>query len=131
MLGVHMIIHSLLAGFSVFLIASLYLQVNIGFMVVLTFLTLVTLAVHLVTLAIEMTTTHATDDAHAVAKMITRGRFSRQFWLGMILVGNVLPIFLLLTGNGFGFALAGFLILAGLYIGERIWVKAPQMVPLS
>jgi Fe-S-cluster-containing dehydrogenase component/formate-dependent nitrite reductase membrane component NrfD len=131
MLGVHMIIHSLMAGFSVFLIASLYLQVNIGFMMVLTFLTLVTLAVHLVTLAIEMTTTHATDDAHAVAKMITRGSFSRQFWLGMILVGNVLPIFLLLTGNGFGFALAGFLILAGLYIGERIWVKAPQMVPLS
>jgi len=42
-----------------------------------------------------------------------------------------LPMFLLLTGNGFGFALAGVLILTGLYIGERIWVKAPQLVPLS
>ena len=51
--------------------------------------------------------------------------------LGMILVGNVLPMFLLLTGSGFGFALAGVLILTGLYIGERIWVKAPQLVPLS
>jgi formate-dependent nitrite reductase membrane component NrfD len=131
MLGVHMIIHSLMAGFGVFLIASLFLGVNIGFMMVLTFLTLVTLAVHLITLAIEMTTTHATDDAHAVAKMITSGEFSRAFWLGMIFVGNVLPMFLLLTGNGFGFALGGVLILAGLYIGERIWVKAPQLVPLS
>jgi len=29
------------------------------------------------------------------------------------------------------FAVAGILILAGMYIGERIWVKAPQMIPLS
>jgi hypothetical protein len=98
---------------------------------VLTFLSISTLVVHLVTLAIELTTTHSTDDAHTVVKMITRGEFSRRFWLGMILIGNILPIFLLLTGSVGGFALAGILILIGLYIGERIWVKAPQMIPLS
>jgi Fe-S-cluster-containing dehydrogenase component/formate-dependent nitrite reductase membrane component NrfD len=131
MLGLHMIIHSLMAGFAVFLIASLYMSVNVGFMLVLMFMSVATLVVHLVTLAIELTTTHSTADAHAVAKMMTHGEFSKPFWLGMILVGNVLPIFLLLTGGGFGFALAGVLILAGLYIGERIWVKAPQLIPLS
>jgi len=131
MLGVHMIVHSLMAGFAVYLIASTYTSVNVGFVMVLTFLSLATLIVHLITLAIEMTTTHSTADAHAVAKMITRGEFSRKFWLGMILVGNILPMFLLLTGNSFAFALAGILILAGLYIGERIWVKAPQLIPLS
>lgn len=131
MLGLQMIIHSLMAGFAVFLIASLFLSVNVDFVMALTFLTFATLVVHLITLAIEMTTTHSTDDAHTVVKMITSGEFSRAFWFGMILVGNVLPMFLLLTGNGFGFALAGVLILAGLYIGERIWVRAPQLIPLS
>ena len=131
MLGVHMIIHSLMAGFAVFLIALPWIAVTVDFLMLSTFASFATLVVHLITLAIEMTTTHSTDDAHTVAKMITRGEFSRAFWLGMILVGNVLPMFLLLTGNGFGFALAGLLILVGLFIGERIWVKAPQLVPLS
>ena len=131
MLGLHMIIHSLMAGFAVFLIASLYVSVNVGFMLVLTFLSVATLVVHLITLAIELTTTHSTDDAHAVARMITHGEFSTNFWLGMILVGNVLPIVLLSVGSGFAFAVAGVLILVGLYVGERIWVKAPQLIPLS
>jgi formate-dependent nitrite reductase membrane component NrfD len=131
MLGLHMIIHSLMAGFAVFLIASLFVRVSVEFMMALTLATFATIVVHLITLAIELTTTHSTDDAHTVSKMITSGQFSRAFWLGMILVGNVLPMFLLLTGNGLGFALAGLLILAGMYVGERIWVKAPQLIPLS
>ncbi len=130
-LGLHMIIHSLMAGFGVFLIASLWLRLSVDLLMALTLATFATIVVHLITLAIEMTTTHSTEDAHIVVKMITSGRFSRAFWLGMILVGNVLPMFLLLTGNGFGFALAGVLILAGLYVGERIWVKAPQLIALS
>ena len=69
--------------------------------------------------------------ARTAGELITSGDFSRAFWMGMVLVGNIVPIFLLLTGNQFGFALSGVLILAGLYIGERIWVKAPQLIPLS
>ena len=127
MLGLHMIIHSLMAGLAVFLIASIF----VGVIPVLVFAAFATIVVHLITLAIELTTTHSTEDAHAVVKMITSGQFSRAFWLGMVLIGNVLPMFLLLTGNVFGIALAGILILAGMYIGERIWVKAPQLIPLS
>ena len=131
MLGLHMIIHSLMAGVAVYLLALPWISVNVEFVMALTMAAFVLLIIHLVTLAIEMTTTHSTDDAHAVVKMITSGQFSRAFWLGMILVGNVLPMFLLMTGNAFGFALAGALILVGMYIGERIWVKAPQLIPLS
>jgi hypothetical protein len=90
----------------------------------------VLIVVHLITLAIELTTTHATDDAQAVAKMITSGVFRRGFWLGMVSLGNVLPL-ALMTGSRFSCALAGVFILVGMYIGERIWVKAPQLVPLS
>ena len=131
MLGLHMIIHSIMAGLAVFLIATLWSSVSVELVMALILAAFVSLVVHLITLAIEMTTTHSTDDAHTVVKMITSGQFSRAFWLGMILIGNVLPMFLLMTGNQFGFALAGVLILAGMYIGERIWVKAPQLIPLS
>jgi formate-dependent nitrite reductase membrane component NrfD len=131
MLGLHMLIHSLMAGFAVFLLASLFLRLNIGLLAVLAFLSVAALTFHLLTLAIELTTTHTTDDAQAVAKMITRGKFSRQFWLGMILLGNILPILLLFIGQTWELGLAGILILVGLYFAQHIWVKAPQMIPLS
>ena len=131
MLGLHMIVHSLMAGFAVYLLVNLFLNVNAGFTMVLTFLSLVTIAVHLITLAIELTTTHSTEDAHKVVKMITKGQFSRAFWWGMIFCGNVLPFALLFTGNILLFALAGVLILIGLGFAQHIWVKAPQLIPLS
>lgn len=132
MLGLHMIIHSLMAGFAVFLLASPILKVNDGVRMVLSFLAIVTLAFHLVTLAIELTTTHTTDDAHTVVKMITRGEFSRRFWFGMILAGNVLPLLLLLfAGKPLALAASGILTLIGLWFAEDIWVKAPQRIPLS
>ncbi|CAN5527735.1 polysulfide reductase NrfD [soil metagenome] len=131
MLGLHMIVHSLMAGFAVFQIAALFLKVNIGFIMVLNFLTIATLIFHLITLAIELTTTHTTEDAHQTVKMITNGEFSRQFWLGMIFMGNTLPLFLLLTGQPLAFIAAGILILIGLWFAEDIWVKAPQRIPLS
>jgi len=146
MLGLHMIIHSIMAGFAVLLIANPILDVNAGFRMVLNFLAIATLVFHLITLAIELTTTHTTDDAHRTVKMIMRGEFSRKFWLGMILAGNVLPLVLLFAGNieslillfaaspklfALSKILPGILILIGLWFAEDIWVKAPQQIPLS
>lgn len=131
MLGLHMILHSLMAGFAVFLIAFSFLKLNFGFELVITRLTFGLLIFHLITLAIELTTTHSTEDAHATVKMITHGEFARKFWLGMILVGNVLPILWLFAGSAWAIALAGVLILVGLWFAEDIWVKAPQRIPLS
>ena len=131
MLGLHMIIHSIMAGFAVFLIAFPILNVNEGFRMVLTFLSIATLIFHLISLAIELTTTHTTEDAHRTVKMITSGEFSRKFWLGMIFAGNTVPLFLLLTGQPLAFVAAGILILIGLWFAEDIWVKAPQQIPLS
>jgi hypothetical protein len=64
-------------------------------------------------------------------KMIVKGRFSYQFWLGVVLIGNLVPLLLLWTGQAGSLAIAGVLILIGMLVGERIWVKAPQMIPLS
>ena len=131
MLGLHMLVHCLMAGFAVFLIASQFFNVSVGFKMTLILFTIAALIFHLITLAIELTTTHTTEDAHTTVKMITNGEFSRQFWLGMIFVGNTLPLFLLLVGQPLSFAAAGILILIGLWFAEDIWVKAPQRIPLS
>jgi hypothetical protein len=105
--------------------------VNIDFTTVLNFLTIAALVFHLITLAIELTTTHTTEDAHTTVKSITHGEFSRKFWFGMIFAGNVVPLLLLLAGQTWAFALTGILILIGLWFAEDIWVKAPQRIPLS
>lgn len=137
MLGLHMIIHSLMAGFAVFLLALPILDVNFGFRMVLVFFAIAALAFHLITLAIELTTTHTTDDAHKTVQMITRGEFSKAFWFGMILAGNVAPLLLLIAfrfifpEQSWAFILSGILILIGLWFAEDIWVKAPQRIPLS
>lgn len=131
MLGLHMILHSLMAGLAVFLIANSLLGINVGFKMVLSFLTILALAIHLLTLAIELTTTHTTEDAHATVKMITTGEFSRNFWLGMIFAGNIVPLLALFAGQPISFVVAGVLILIGLWFAEDIWVKAPQRIPLS
>ena len=132
MLGLHMIIHSLMAGLAVFLTAGFFLNYNILLSSLLKYFTVGFLVIHLITLAIELTTTHSTEDAHKVVKMITSGQFSWAFWWGMIAVGNVLPLALLLiTGNIFAFSIAGGLIFIGLGFAQHIWVKAPQLIPLS
>jgi hypothetical protein len=89
------------------------------------------IVLHLITLAIEIWTTHTTDDAKATIEMIIRGRFRVGFWAGMILVGNILPLVLLFLGQTEIVALSGILVLIGLYFAEHIWVRAPQMIPLS
>ena len=107
-------------------------KLNIGLMSVLVFLTVVTVLFHLITLAIELTTTHSTDDAYKVVKMITRGQYSSAFWFGMVVVGNFIPVIILMTvSNYIAIATTGILILIGLAFAQHIWVKAPQQIPLS
>ena len=130
-LGLHMIIHSLMAGLTVFLIGDLWLKPNLGITIVFAFLMSVMIVVNLLTLIVELTTTHSTEDSHKAVSMITRGRFSYQFWLGVVLAGNLVPLLLLMTGQSGSAAISGLLVLIGLFIGERIWVRAPQLIPLS
>jgi formate-dependent nitrite reductase membrane component NrfD len=131
MLGLHMLVHSVMAGAAVFLITSFVRPLDPGFSTFLWYASVGALCLHLGTLAIELTTTHSTDDAHAVVEMILDGEFSSQFWYGMILAGNLLPLMGLLLGPTAALLPAALLILVGLWFAEHIWVKAPQTIPLS
>ncbi|MCO6512507.1 MAG: polysulfide reductase NrfD [Aridibacter famidurans] len=132
MLGVHMILHSIMAGLAVFLVANFFLVMNIGITAVLTFVAVAAIVLHLATLAIELVTPHGTEDAHKTVKMIVSGKYATQFWLGMVVVGNVIPAAMLYVSSEYSVVgLAGILILIGLYFAQRIWVRAPQEIALS
>ncbi len=132
MLAVHMALHSLIAGGAAFIVALPFLGTRIALSAsFLTTMITVMIGVNLLTIALELWTSHATSDATTVAKSITSGRFSNAFWFGVILTGNILPLMALFLGPAAAAAPASVLILVGLYIGEHIWVQAPQTVPLS
>jgi hypothetical protein len=82
---------------------------------------------------LEINITHPTEDAKRAVKMITKGRYARLFHWGVIFMGNLLPVGLLLVGGEQTviLAIAGALVIAGIYITEHIWVEAPQRIPLT
>jgi formate-dependent nitrite reductase membrane component NrfD len=84
-------------------------------------------------MGVELTITHPTKDAKEVVTMILKGRYKSLFWLGAIIVGNILPLLLFLgaADSGVLTAIAGVLTLIGVYINNHIWVEAPQRIALS
>jgi hypothetical protein len=91
------------------------------------------IGVNLFTILIELTTTHPTQDAKYVVKMITKGRYRQAFWFGAIAVGNLLPLVFILfaADNPMMIIAASALVLIGIYFTEKIWVEAPQRIALS
>ncbi len=132
-LAIHMLVHSFMAGAATFTILNLVIASDSGWMNWLGTVLLVGMGINLFTMLLELTMTHPTKDAKTTVAMITKGRYRGLFWGGVILVGNVLPI-LLILGSGSSsllLAIAGALVLIGIYLTEHIWVEAPQRIPLS
>ena len=77
-----------------------------------------------------------TPHVEAAVAAMTRGRYARQFWVGGVVLGLVLPAVLtgaaLATGAGAALpAAAGLAALAGMWFYEDSFVRAGQSVPLS
>ncbi|MBR9921379.1 MAG: polysulfide reductase NrfD [Bacteroidetes bacterium] len=131
-LAIHMLVHSFMAGAAVFLILSTFVEGLAEWQPFLKNTLLASIGVNLLTMLTELTITHPTEDAKTVVKMITKGRYRNMFYLGAISLGNLIPIAMLISGaNVLIAALAGVLVLAGIYFTEKIWVEAPQRIPLS
>lgn len=130
-LSLHMLGHAILAGSAIFAILEIFTQnteIWLGFLQVVF---LASIGVNFVVLFLELVSTHPTNDAERVVQMIVSGQFKTLFWLGTLVIGNVLPLVLLWFGGVEATALAGVLALAGIYITEHIWIRAPQLIPLS
>ena len=130
-LPLHMLVHSLMAGAAVFSL----LAVVVGgedWMIILKNTMIFAIVVNLFTVLTELTITHPTTSAKAVVKMITKGRYRNMFWIGTILFGNVLPLLSIFFLSGtIALSFASVLIIIGIYLTEKIWVEAPQRIPLA
>jgi Fe-S-cluster-containing dehydrogenase component/formate-dependent nitrite reductase membrane component NrfD len=132
-LSIHMLVHSFMAGSAVFMLGSLAFDFGNGWAQLLNYIMIIGIGVNLTTILFEMTTTHPTKDAKTTVHMILKGRYSRLFWTGVILAGNLLPMILLIfmPSNLMLAGLAGAFVLLGIYFTEHIWVEAPQRIALS
>ncbi len=132
-LSIHMLLHSFLAGAAAFGIIALFTDSGANWLPFLKMVMLVGLAINLGTMLVELATTHPTEDAKRTVDMILKGRYKNKFWLGVVVFGNLLPFVILFFGSvsAITLALAGLIILIGIYLTEHIWVEAPQRLPLS
>lgn len=131
-LGFHMLVHSLMAGAAVFALIALFSESGYSWLAFLKYLLIAGIAANLFILLIELSVTHPTEEARLTVKMITRGRYSHIFWWGVIVLGNILPLALLVIdpASSLSVALAGLTVLTGIYLTEHIWVEAPQRIAL-
>lgn len=131
-LAIHMLVHSFMAGAAALALVALLTSDSLGWTDFLATVMAVGIGVNLLTMVVELTMTHPTVAAHEVVQMITKGRYARTFYLGAVLLGNIIPLVLLLIGGSqLMIALAGVMVLAGIYFTEKIWVEAPQRISLS
>jgi len=137
-LPLHMLVHSVMAGAAIFAIVFVFTDLNLSkfdlsfWNGLLKGIMIIALLVNLFSMVTELTITHPSTSAHSVVKMITKGRYSRLFWIGVVIIGNIVPLALLLFApSATILTIASVLVLIGIYITEKIWVEAPQRIPLA
>lgn len=130
-LALHMLVHSVMAGAALFSLFNLFGEFNEGVVAFFEKVFYISIGLNLLTIFFEIYTPHPTKDAKTVVNMITKGRYKNAFWLGAISFGNIIPVILLMIGFYGALPLAGILVLMGILVTEKIWVEAPQRIPLT
>jgi Fe-S-cluster-containing dehydrogenase component/formate-dependent nitrite reductase membrane component NrfD len=128
-LPLHMLIHSLMAGAAALSIGLYFIESVQAFDTYLGYVVAGTIAINLVVMLFELTITHPTEDAKATVDMILKGRYKMRFWIGVVLIGNFLPLGLIIAGVSLPIASA--IALLGIVLTETIWVEAPQRISLT
>jgi formate-dependent nitrite reductase membrane component NrfD len=127
-LPLHRLAHALVAGSAVLIWASLFFASLTWLGPALMRIFAVGLAVNLLALGFEFHSQHPTEDGEAAANVILIGRYRFHFWMGVFILGNLFPIFLLTQGLVLPAAL---LAIIGLAIFDEIFVRAGQSISLS
>ncbi len=131
-LPIHMLVHTFMAGTAVFALLSLIFENGENWLPFIKIVMLISISINLLSMLIELSITHPTEDAKRTVQMIYKGRYRHLFWSTVILLGNILPItILLLGGSSIILASAGILVLTGIYFTEHIWIEAPQQIQLK
>ena len=128
-LPIHMLVHSVMAGAAALAIGAYFIGSTQGWDTYLGYLVAGTIAINLVVMVFELTITHPTEDASKTVDMILKGRYKMKFWIGVVLIGNFLPLGLIVAGVSL--PIASLIALVGIVLTESIWVEAPQRIPLT
>ncbi|HRX28770.1 MAG TPA: polysulfide reductase NrfD [Saprospiraceae bacterium] len=130
-LALHMVIHSLMAGAAVYMLLTSLSVIDGTFDNYLRTFGIISIVANLVTIAVELLTTHPTTDAKMVVSMITKGRYKNEFWFVTILIGNLIPLALLMFNySDMTAMISAIALLIGIYSSNKIWVEAPQRISL-
>jgi Fe-S-cluster-containing dehydrogenase component/formate-dependent nitrite reductase membrane component NrfD len=131
----HLLVQALIGGSALLILVAVALgsePVVIHFTEAILF---AALTVGLVMILIELTLPAMSEDFRRAADLISRGELSFRFWIGVALIGTVVPLILLgaalRTGSAAPAPGAALLALAGLWTFENLWIEAGQAVPLS
>lgn len=129
----HMLGHSFAAGAAVLLVLASLDRGAISWTGRMGAMLSFSLLINLILIFLELSITHPTQDAKLVVKMILKGQYCQQFWSTSIGLGILVPVLLInLTGGELWANLgAAVLSLIGIFYTEKIWVEAPQRIPLS
>jgi Fe-S-cluster-containing dehydrogenase component/formate-dependent nitrite reductase membrane component NrfD len=133
MLSVNMFLHSIMTGASaLLLVLAVAGWSEEAAMKTLATILLWSVVAHLVLMMLEMLTRHPTKDSQLAAEMIVKGKFRSLFWLGVIFVGNIVPILLLsISPLSIVASLAVVCVLVGVALSNHLLVRVPQLIPLS
>lgn len=130
-LAIHMLLHSVMAGGAVLFVLLLFLDPMAYWRELAEIMLITTISLNLIAMGFELFMPHPTRDAGVVAKSIISGSYRNRFRFGVVLVGNIIPLLILIAGFTGMYPLVGLLILVGLWFTEKIWVEAPQRIALS
>ncbi len=127
----HMLIHSFMAGASVFIMISYFMKFSDSFLSYTKALLILAVLINLLLMLIEFKLLKHTPNSKKALIMISSGRYKNSFWFGALIIGNLIPLCLVFSGIPILLLLAGLLVIIGIYITEHIWVEAPQRIPLT
>lgn len=131
-MALHMIVHSIMAGCGALIIASQFVVISDEWITLFSTILMISLVVNLLIMLVELTITHPTEDAARTVQMILKGRYARLFWVGVVICTNIIPLLLIwVVASPILVVVASVIILIGIYITEKIWIEAPQRIPLT
>ena len=132
MLVLHMFLNSLLAGASAMLVLGVLTDSASDLFDVLRPALVGGFALHLLVMLSELFGKHPSTSSERAAEVILHGSLKKQFWIGSFVVGNLIPLLLCFAvSDPLILAVAAIFGLCGVFYTEKVWVHAPQIVPLS
>lgn len=128
-LSIHMLVHSIMAGGAAYSIADAIFRIGSTWGFYVDFVLQIGIISNALVSIIEFFLTRENSKQTDLVHEIISGKFKKMFWIGNILIGNIIPFLLIYFTNSPAIqTLAGLCILMGIYIIDKIWIDAPNYV---